>query len=162
MEDSIQIMSLNVRGIQTNKKRADYFNWLKQHKSNIILLQDTHSCSFDENNYKNYWGQSVYFSHGLTNSRGVVTIIPKHLGGNSQIFYKDLDGRILIVELNINNTIYYIINVYAPSSSDEKEKLNFLEKLNNELNPIMNNNIIIGGDWNVVLDPQIDKKVVHK
>ena len=69
-----------------------------------------------------------------------------------------MDGRILRVELNINNTLYYIINVYAPSSSNEKEKLNFLEKLKNELNPIMNNNIIIGGDWNVVLDPQIDKK----
>ena len=158
MSDNLQIMSLNVRGIQTPKKRKDYFIWLDKFKSNIILLQDTHSCALDENNYKNHWGHSVFFSHGLTNSRGVATIIPKHLGGTSNIFYRDMDGRILIVEININNTIYYIINVYAPSANIEKEKLNFLEKLKNEINPIMNNNIIIGGDWNVVLDLELDKK----
>jgi exonuclease III len=151
-------MSLNVRGIQTLKKRKDYFIWLDKFKDNIILLQDTHSCILDENYYKNHWGHAIFFSHGLTNSRGVITIIPKYLGGTSKLFYSDLDGRILIVELNINGVLYYILNIYAPSSNIEKDKLNFINKLKSELLPLINNNIIIGGDWNIVLDPNIDKK----
>jgi exonuclease III len=53
-------MSLNVRGIQTPKKRKDYFIWLDKFKDNIILLQDTHSCILDENYYKNHWGHAIF------------------------------------------------------------------------------------------------------
>jgi exonuclease III len=102
MSDNLLIMSLNVRGIQTQKKRKSYFEWLNKYKDSILLLQDTHSCVSDENNYKNHWGHSIFFSHGLTNSRGVITIIPKNLGGTSKLFYKDIEGRILIVETNLN------------------------------------------------------------
>ena len=158
MGENIQLMSLNVRGIQTMKKRKDYFEWLDKFSKSIIMLQETHTSVLDENNYKNHWGHSTFFSHGTTNYRGVVTILPNSLGGTSKLFYSDLDGRILIVELSINDTLYYLVNIYAPSSNKEVDKINFLNKLTKELTQLKNNNIITGGDWNVVLDPEMDKK----
>jgi exonuclease III len=158
MGENLDLMSLNVRGMQTQKKRKSFFVWLDKFKKQILLLQDTHSTVFDENDYKNFWGHSIFFSHGSSNSRGVVTIIPKTINSINKLYYCDLEGRLLIVELIMNETIYYIVNVYAPSASIESDKINFLTKLKNELYPLKNNNIIIGGDWNIVLDPNMDKK----
>ena len=48
---SFDLLSLNFRGIQSNRKRMTIFNWLSTHTSDqaIIFLQETHSERSDEN-----------------------------------------------------------------------------------------------------------------
>jgi exonuclease III len=81
MVEKLKIRSLNVNGIQCQKKRDLVFNELTKYSNDIILLQETHSSALDERNYKNKWGTNTYFSHGTTSSRGVCIIIPKLLRG---------------------------------------------------------------------------------
>jgi exonuclease III len=158
MADKLELLTLNVRGIQTMSKRRDYLEWLKDYNQNIIFLQETHTCALDEQYFRNTWGPGLFYSHGSTNARGVITIIPTKYVDNCKIQYRDLDGRLLIIELKINETTYYLINIYAPSCNNENEKLNFLTKLKKEITPLKDTNLILGGDWNIVLDPDVDKK----
>ena len=44
MNNHIQILSMNVRGLFSNtKKRSDVFNWVKAKKISIVCFQETHS-----------------------------------------------------------------------------------------------------------------------
>ena len=48
-----------------------------------------------------------------------------------------------------------LMNVYGPSDRDNPD---FFENVCNVLNRIGNENIIIGGDWNCILDMRIDSR----
>ena len=162
MGEKLTIRSLNVNGIQCKHKRELMFHELTKYNDSIILLQETHSSIFDEKMYKNKWGPNVYFSHGTTQSKGVCTIIPKNFKGSSELVYADLEGRFLITQIRIYGKEYVICNIYAPVSSHEKEQVSLINKVSEELADIMNQNIIIGGDWNVYMDNFYDKKTKSK
>lgn len=67
--------------------------------------------------------------------------------------FLDLDGRLVYVDINYLNVNYRVINVYAPN--DEGDRNIFFD----ELYPICitQRNIILGGDFNCVLNIQLDK-----
>ena len=158
MIDRLKFRSLNVRGIQTMKKRDLLFHELSKYSNEIILLQETHSCAMDEKHYKNKWGPNVFFSHGETNSKGICTIIPKIFSGVSNLHFSDLEGRLLIVKTTIEETDYYVCNVYFPTSNHENDQINTLIQLNTQLVDLKGENLILGGDWNVILNDKLDKK----
>ena len=158
MAEKLKIRSLNVNGIQCLKKRALVFTELEKYNNEIILLQETHTCIFDETNFINKWGSNIYFSHGATNSKGVCIIFPKNFKGSSELIYSDLEGRILMVKFSLEKEEYILCNVYCPVSSAETEQLNTLDKLNTELLDYINDKLIICGDWNVTMNNQLDKK----
>ena len=162
MGEELNIRALNVNGIQCKKKRDLVFFELTKYSNSIILLQETHTSTHDEKQYKNKWGPNTYFSHGTTKSKGVCTIIPKNFRGKSELVFADNEGRILIVKITIENTEYIICNLYAPISSMEREQIDTLNKLNTELADFRTDNVIIGGDWNVFLDNFLDKKTKSK
>ena len=41
-KQNINCISLNVRGVRNKNKQLNIFNWLKNQKADIILLQETH------------------------------------------------------------------------------------------------------------------------
>ena len=158
MTSNIKIRSLNVRGIQCKQKRDLVFTEMSKYSNDIILLQETHSTVFDEKYYKNKWGTDIFFSHGESNSKGVCTIIPKNLPGTSELYYSDLTGRLLIVKIQIHEYELYICNLYFPTSNHETDQMKLLMELNDHLTDLGSSNIILGGDWNVVLNDNLDKK----
>ena len=56
------LFSLNVRGIQEEKKRKELFNWLKLKKLDIICLQETYSTPEDVKKWKLQWGGEIIFA----------------------------------------------------------------------------------------------------
>ena len=162
MADILNLYSLNVRGLQGMSKRKQVLNWLKRYNKGIILLQETHTSFKDEIWFEKCWESTVFFSHGSTNAKGVCILIPKTIKANCTLHYRDTDGRILIVKIALEDTEYFVCNVYSPVSSHEKDQLTFLKNLTDELVPIKNNNLLLGGDWNVVLNPNMDKKGGNK
>ena len=158
MVEKLNIRSLNVNGLQVKKKRDLVFKELTKYRSEIIMLQETHSCTFDEKSYKLKWGKNIFFCHGTTQSRGLCIIIPNDFKGECEQIYSDLDGRLLIIKLTINKVEFILGNIYAPVSSFEQEQMETLAKLSVELEPYMYSNLIMAGDWNVYLDDKLDKK----
>ena len=70
--------------------------------------------------------------------------------------YSDNQGRLLCVKMEVNNKCYYLWNVYAPN--DESERKTFLTKMNNVVQDNSSDgHVIIGGDFNTVLNPVLDK-----
>ena len=68
----------------------------------------------------------------------------------------DPDVRYVILEIEIPQVVtFLLINVYVPND----EKVKFTEKLFDTIDSFENNNMIIVGDWNSVLDPELDTKL---
>jgi exonuclease III len=158
MTSNLKIRSLNVRGIQCKDKRNLVFTELSKYSNDIILLQETHSTVFDEKHFKNKWGPNIFFSHGESNSKGVCTIMPRNLPGTCELYHADLEGRLLIVKIKLHESEFFICNLYFPTSNHENDQLKVLMELNDHLTDISANNIVLGGDWNVVLNDTLDKK----
>ena len=70
------VISNNVKGLQSNKKRLNIINYLKGKgaSNNIMFLQETHSTSKDEHIWKDDFQGDLFFSHGTSNSRGVLVL----------------------------------------------------------------------------------------
>ena len=71
---------------------------------------------------------------------------------------RDYKGRFIILKLKIHDMMFTILNLYAPNK--ETEQLSFFADLtkilDKEVEP--NSNLILGGDWNIVLETSTDKQ----
>ena len=56
---SIKIQTYNVRGIRDFNKRKEIFQFIKDQKCDIALLQETHSMPMDEKLWQSQWGVNV-------------------------------------------------------------------------------------------------------
>ena len=153
--NNITFVSNNVKGLQNNEKRIKLFEYLKNSiiPNGLIFIQETHSCNNNEKKWADEFGGQLYFSHGKSNSCGVAIgyIGTKKFELVSQ--KTDKNGRLLIIEANIDNTAFLLINLYNPNK--EKEQISILSELDNMLetyNNLSNNKIILGGDFNFFFD----------
>ena len=103
------------------------------------------------------WGNKIIFSHGTRHSSGVAILLDKKYDYNISEVKKDTNGRFLLVNIEINNENFILINVYAPTKDNSKEQKQFFEYVNDKLEDYTICNIIIGGDFNVCLNPNLDK-----
>ena len=72
-----RVGSMNCYGLGDRNKRNKVQTWLKNKPENIILLQETHSTLELENEWEKMWDGEIYFSHGASNSTGIVILIKK-------------------------------------------------------------------------------------
>ena len=97
-------------------------------------MHETHSTIATENQWKNEWGTEMINSHGGSNSRGVTILIKN--GFDCTIYRKILNplGRYNILKAQIQEKIYVLINVYAPSKDNDLVKFfdSLLSILTNE------------------------------
>ena len=67
--------SLNVRGLNKSIKRRSIFRWLHNQNNHFTFLQETYSSKECANIWEAEWGGRIFFSHGSTHSKGVMTLI---------------------------------------------------------------------------------------
>ena len=135
------------------------FTWYRKRKADIIFLQETHSTVITETQWKNEWGAEIITSHGSSNARGVAILIKAGFDCFIHQQILDLMGRYIIVKAVIQYKTYVLINIYAPN--EDKDIINFFKNLFAVLqkeNLESEENIIIGGDFNCPLNPELDKK----
>ena len=68
--------------------------------------------------------------------------------------YIDPTGRYIICDLVANGKLITLVNVYAPNEDDP----NFFKTLAEHIEDFQKDEIVIGGDFNLVLDVEKDKK----
>ena len=102
-------------------------------------------------------GHKIIFSHGSAHSSGVMILFNKVTNfepTNTSICAK---GRYIFLEGIKDTANITSVNIYAPNY--EREQCEFYESINiNFLNSVSTENIIMGGDFNTVLDISKDKK----
>lgn len=151
-------LSLNVNGIREKSKREKICIWCKDKGVDIVFLQETYSTIEVEETWKLPWNGSSYFSHGTNHSKGVLILIDYKLDIQVLNVISDDNGRYVIMECIIQGMKLIIANVYLPVRGRELEKIDFLvnfEKLIRNINK-ENNAIIIGGDFNIILNKDLD------
>ena len=155
---NLKIGSQNVRGINKQSKRIALFNWIKEKRFDVMLLQETFSSAEDENLWRSEWEGPIYYSHGSKHSCGVAVLVNKGFDFEPELILCDSEGRYVIVKAKIEEEMICIVNIYAPNTKQEKS--NFFKHvhkllLQNEMH--INQTLIIGGDWNTCISSSLDK-----
>ena len=99
----------------------------------------------------------MYLSHGASNSKGVAIMITNNYDANIVNIRRDTEGRILIIDLERHGTIYTIGNMYAPTRNFERDQQNVFNEFTHYLNHMKNEHTIIGGGFNLYMNPRLDK-----
>ena len=122
-----------------------------------MFLPETHSTINDEIKWKDDFKGEVFYSHGKSNSCGVLICFI----GSKRLFIRnklsDNDGRILILDVDIDDENFILINFYKPNT--EAEQLKTLSKLTEMLTKLhltQNNNIICAGDFNLLFNIKLE------
>ena len=149
-----QIITLNIRGLGNTQKRKTCFEWLKQNNFNIILLQEVHCDNKTKLKWKDEWDGPCIFSGNSSQKEGVAILINPRT--NIQI-EKELElkvGRLIGIEITLNEKPITILNIYGPNKDD----ISLFKLLESTLLENDEKTYIIGGDFNTVLNSELDKK----
>ena len=104
MANKINFISNNVKGFQSTTKRLKLSKYFKDKiVSNVFLfLQETHSIVNDEIKWRHDFKGEVFYSHGKSNSCGILICYEV----SKKIFIRnklsDNDGRILFLDVDID------------------------------------------------------------
>jgi len=110
-------ITLNVRGLHEFDKRSKLFQWLEEKSFDIIFLQETFCTPDFVACFNRHWKGKAY--HATTNSshsRGVSILIPSKRNIDVCNHYHTNDGRTLLLNVQINNEPYSLVNMYAPTN----------------------------------------------
>ena len=155
--ETVKICSLNVRGLKTNIKRKALMRHLRKQSYDILALQETYLNEEEIKKFEKEMNLLYHHSCGIGRSKGLITVFSKNLD------YKNIDlifksNRVLISKLFINSKTFYIINIYAPCT--DNDKITFFEELRKIIEDNIHSDdwgkIICLGDFNTVRDNKLD------
>lgn len=152
----LKVCSLNARGLREKKKRQSLVTWFRNENVDILCLQETFCTLDNKDNFDKDWvNETTHIEHCLSNSahsRGVSIIFKTSLNVTIENCKKSDDGRKLLINCIIDKHKMCIVNLYAPN--DVTERINFFKKSTSWIrqNKCDENNIIVFGDFNSVMD----------
>ena len=150
----VKIVSMNVNGLAQNLKRKKMLIFLKQKRPSIVFMQETHCVEQQESIWRSQWKGKILFSNGSSSSAGVAILFQEKF--NCQILKSTIgdEGRYIIVDIKHEEEIYTLVNIYAPNIDTPE----FFQQILHKLQDHENKNVIMGGDFNLVLDIALDSK----
>ncbi len=146
---SISIFTLNIRGLNNEKKRRTILKWLKNNNGKIAFLQETFCQTEIEMN------SDWTVKHNVTNSshsRGVAILFNNSLDFNILNVHRTSDARILLINAIIEGTETTLINIYAPNDRHDRNEMFKKLKFWIPRHADFPENIIMGGDFNSTIN----------
>lgn len=154
----LRILSWNVNGF--NRKRNEVLRQLSLLKADVVFLQETHvgpDRTYSTGSIKVQDLECDYSMAAFTvfkgSSRGVAILFKKNLGCGGFSIDGDGKGRFIIIKCQIWGHDFVFINVY--NSNDEKIKFTEFTQISTHIPPSAY--LVIGGDFNTVMDADLDK-----
>lgn len=151
----LEIASLNINGFRSKLKHNLISQFVTQNKIDILLLQETFvdNKNLAKNIEERLQSVNCIWNFGKANSCGVAILI-----FNKTIciekYHLDFFGRVIRLDFSLNGfENFRIINAYFPTESTDR--LEFISMFSQYL--IGARNVILGGDFNFVLDTHLDK-----
>lgn len=152
-KNSVQFVSWNCKGLNGAIKRGNVLFHLDRLGADIVFLQETHIRNQDHGRLRGKWVGQIFHSNFSFKSRGTAILIKKNVQFTATKVISDSNGRYVIVAGKLYNTLILLVNVYAPNIDDEQ----FISSILNILPNLDTHQLIMGGDFNFVLDPFLDR-----
>lgn len=147
------LISINTRGLRSQDRRKNAFTLFQRNRWHVILLQETHWTVDMEMEIRQQWGGEVIFNHGTNSARGVAILFNPLFSHRIINIRRDNDGRILNVLLEFEDHLINTINIYAPSTDNERNT--FFSDLDNYI--MADHDNILVGDFNCTTNERLDK-----
>jgi len=123
-------------------------------KFSIFVLQEIHCTKEKEPLWSSEWGSSAFFSSLSSASAGVRLLFNNNFEFEVMRQFSDPEGRFIIIDIKKENKIITLVNIYAPNDDNPA----FFKKVLSHLLSFDCEGIVLGGDFNLVLDVQKDKE----
>ena len=148
----ITISSINAWGFADTQKRSDVLQYLREKNFSIYCLQETHFSKQIEHIITAKWGYKVLYNSFSSNAKGLAILINNNFDYNLNKSYCDPEGDFMIAEITSNERKFLLVNLHSPN----QDHPSFYDRLKQEILKFANNNIILVGDWNLILDEKMD------
>ena len=146
----VSIASLNTRGLNDPVKCQTAFDFLYSEGNDIFLLQE---CNIPyKDSYKSFeerWshGPSIWSGDNDNRSSGVAVLFKGRRVDIKRVQHT-IQGRVLCIDIELDNACMRIINVYCPA--DLQKRLETLRAIQPLL--VCSSEVILGGDFNCLVD----------
>ena len=151
-------MSINCRGLTQQQKRRDVLNYLRGSSADIIFLQETHLSEHSIPFFNSLWPGRCYHSCKTSNSGGTTILMSPSFSYNLVSEQASKEGNFVLVVIEVNNSILTVLNVYGPNDDTPS----FYKNIDSLLQQFPQENIIVGGDFNFVIDIALDSNYLHE
>ena len=149
--------------MHSKEKRNRVIEWVKTHVCSIAFSQETHIDENIEKEIRNNSKFEIVSSHGTSVSRGVSILLNKSLNFAILDKWEDKDGRLLLINIQIDDTIFTLVCIYAPNCKTARNA--FFKKVSSILKEYGTGIPVLGGggggggggDFNETMN-QIDRK----
>ena len=108
------LISNNVKGLQSDKKRLKIFDYLKNKSvpNGILFLRETLSTKENEIRWNDDFKSQIHYSYGKSNSCGVLIAFFSTIFHTVRKKASDKHERIPIIEALIDDSEFISINLY--------------------------------------------------
>ena len=130
----------------------DVLDYLYKTKASIICLQDSLWTPRDESNVRSLWKGDCVQNGFSSNSRGVAILFNTNFEYKLLSVYKDSEGNMISLDINIGEISVKLINLYGPNNDSPE----FYRKVKTTIQSSNQIFTIICGDLNLILNPQLD------
>ena len=151
---NMKCITYNVNGLGLSDKRRAIFHYLHKKQHDIMFLQETHSKKSSVKRWWTKWGSKFWVAHGKQSSKGVAILFRKELNPTIHNVIASDEGRYVIIYCTINRKKFLLGNIYAPNLDNP----DFFKKVFKELEAFAAEYTIIGGDMNLGIEPELDRR----
>lgn len=149
----MRIISWNVQGLRSPRKRIKILRHLHCLNTDIALLQEAHLKETDFHRMHTFWVGEVIGSPSHGRKAGVLILLNRHLNYSLKDTKIDSDGRIILTRFVTNSLDMRITNIYTPNFPTKQ----YFQGLLAWLADIPHQTYIIGGDFNTVMNIEEDR-----
>ena len=154
--EGLTLGTFNINGASNYEKLKDTFDYIRRKDIDIILLQETHWKTESENYIRSIWGYNCFICGNSNASKGVAIVFKNTFTYKINRVIRDMEGgSYIVLDLSIFDERYIIVNIYGPSERDTPD---FFTNIFQKIEDTGCRQVMIGGDWNVVLNPNIDTR----
>ena len=118
MEMDLKLITLNVNGLNCDKKQELLYNFILKNRIHIVNLQEHNLKENKKLNSIFYDNFHVFINESINLKGGTAILIDKRVTNTIIQVEKSADSRIISLKLSIGNKRLHILNIYAPQGQN--------------------------------------------
>ena len=123
------------------------------------FIYKRHTTLQEESLYTSEWSGSSFWNSYKSNESGSAVLFGETFRPRVNGVFKGMQGQTVIIDIDTDeNSRLILANIYAPSGGTRQtERKSFFSNLEATLRDLNCENIILGGDFNCVLNNELDR-----